>query len=132
VERGGSPRACILREVREETSYILTDVIFRGLLTWDGFETQPGGLYIFTAEAPEGEPQECAEGCLEWKRRDWVFSSPEVVSNIPIFGPLVLGEAGGSISSREVVPPQHFHFSYQDGRIIRYEILPLTNGWNVE
>jgi 8-oxo-dGTP diphosphatase len=127
LEPGEAPRACILREVREETGYQLAEVAFRGVLTWDGFETPPGGLYIFMARAPEDDPLasatwECPEGRLEWKQRDWVLSSPEVVSNIHIFGPHVFG---GS-------PPQHYHFTYQDGKIIRHEMKPLSNGWNVE
>jgi 8-oxo-dGTP diphosphatase len=70
LEPGESPRSCILREVYEETGYRLTRVSFRGILTWDGFETPSGGLYIFTADAPERENQpaawECPEGLLMW------------------------------------------------------------------
>jgi 8-oxo-dGTP diphosphatase len=116
LEPGETPRACILREVREETGYLLEEVNFAGLLTWDGFETPPGGLYLFTAAAPPGEPLESAEGRLAWKPREWVLSSPEVVSNIHIFGPHVLN---GS-------PPQVYHFEYRDGQILRYSILPYA------
>jgi len=91
-------------------------------LTWDGFETPPGGMYIFTGKAPAGNPHVCDEGQLEWKPREWVFSSPEVVSNIPVFGPLVLGNA----------PTQRYHFSYKEGKIVQYEIMPLSGGWIVE
>jgi len=115
LEPGESAIACIVREVREETGYLLAEAAFRGLITWDGFETPPGGLYLFTAEAPPGEPQECSEGELAWKPRAWVFSSPEVVSNIHIFGPLVMDGA----------PPQEYSFSYRDGRISNYEIRAL-------
>jgi 8-oxo-dGTP diphosphatase len=88
---------------------------FGGLLTWEGFEIPPGRLYLFTAQAPEGEPQETLEGRLAWKPCDWVFSSPEVVSNIHVFGPHVIaGE-----------PPRRYHFTYQGGKILRYEFLPL-------
>lgn len=121
LEPGETPRDCVLREVREETGFCLAEVAFGGILTWDGFETPPGGLYIFTAAAPSGEPRACPEGPLEWKPRDWVFSSPEVVSNIHVFGPLVLG---GS-------PPRRYHFSYADGKIIQYQDLPLSPGWDV-
>lgn len=115
LEPGESPRACVLREVREETGFVLSDVAFAGLLTWDGFETPPGGLYLFTAEAPSGEPLACSEGPLAWMPRSWVFQAPEVVSNIHIFGPLVLSAA----------PPQEYYFSYQASQIQRYEIRPL-------
>jgi 8-oxo-dGTP diphosphatase len=126
LEPGESPRACILREVHEETGYRLTRATFRGILTWDGYETPAGGLYIFTAMVPVREDQpvtwECPEGQLTWKPREWVFSSPEVVSNIPVFAPLVLGDA----------PPQIYHFSYQSGKIIQHEIRPFSTEWNVE
>ena len=114
LEPGESPRECILREVFEETGYRLGQVNFAGILTWNGFETPPGGLYIFTAAAPAGEPRESVEGALAWKPRDWVLSSPEVVSNIHIFGPHVFN---GS-------PPQVYHFEYQAGEIARYAIGP--------
>lgn len=116
LEEGESPRACVLREVREETGFALEEVTFCGILTWDGFETPPGGLYIYTAEAPEGEPAPCSEGLLEWKDRGWVFSDLGVVSNIHVFGPLALDGA----------PPQRYHFSYDRGVIARYKVLPLS------
>jgi 8-oxo-dGTP diphosphatase len=122
LEPGESPRECILREVREETGYHIPNAVFRGVLTWEGFETPPGGLYIFTATAPEGQPQECSEGELEWKPREWIFTAPEAVSNIAIFGPFVLG----------IAPAQEYHFTYRDGKIVHYKILPLPNGWNLE
>ncbi len=118
IEPGESPRACILREIREETGYVVNDVTFAGLLTWEGFETPSGGLFIFTAEAPDGDPLDCSEGTLAWKPRSWVFSSPEVVSNIHIFGPLVLNGR----------PAQTYHFQYEDGKIAAYEFRPLSSG----
>jgi 8-oxo-dGTP diphosphatase len=121
LEPGEAPRTCVLREVYEETGYQLAAVTFCGLLTWDGFETPPGGLYIFTAEAPPGEPLRCDEGELAWKPRGWVFSSPQVVSNIHIVGPLVLAGA----------PPCIYHFSYRDGKIVDYKALPLSLAGNM-
>jgi len=119
LEPDEAPRAGILREVREETGFQLKTARFGGLLTWDGFETPPGGLFIYTAEAPPGEPTACNEGRLDWKPREWVFSSSEVVSNIHVFGPPVF--AGAS--------PQVYHFTYRDGKILEYSIQPLPDAW---
>lgn len=119
LEPGEEPLTSVLREVREETGYVLSAARFAGLLTWEGFETPPGGLYIYEAQAPEGEPRSCDEGTLAWKPREWVFSAPEVVSNIHIFGPLVLNGC----------PPQVYHFVYQEGKVLRYEFRALPDSW---
>jgi 8-oxo-dGTP diphosphatase len=115
IEPGESALAGALREVHEETGFQLDDLHFAGILTWDGFETPPGGLYIYTAEALEGDVVENGEGELAWKPRDWVFSDPGVVSNIHVFGPVVFN---GSV-------PQEYYFEYRDGAILRYEFREL-------
>jgi len=122
IEPGEAPIEACLREVREETGYRLTALHFAGLLTWKGFARpeEPatnfsGGLYIFTAEAPPGEPAACDEGRLEWKLRTWMFSSPEVVSNIHVFGPLILDGAAAQV----------YHFDYRGGEIQGHRIFPL-------
>ncbi len=118
LEPGESPLAGILREVREETGFNLSAARFAGVLTWQGFEIDDGGLYIFTAEAPAGEPALCSEGEIAWKPRPWVFTSPQVVSNIHRFAPLALNGA----------PPQRYHFVYRAGQIQSYQIYPLPEG----
>ena len=121
IKAGESPIESCLREVYEETGYRVHQAHFGGVLTWDGFETPPGGLYIFTATAPPGDPAPIDnEGQLAWKTRRWVCSAPEVVSNIHRFLPLLLaGE-----------PPQHYYFSYRNGCIIRHAVRPLPEEIN--
>ena len=119
IQDGESPLACIRREIKEETGFVVGAPRFCGLLTWQGFEVPPGGLYIFSAQAPQGDPIECTEGILAWKSRDWVFSSPEVVSNIHVFGPKILYS--------DPPPPQIFHFQYQDGQIKHFRMDPFPS-----
>lgn len=115
IQPGEAPLAACLREVEEETGYVLNGARFAGLLTWTGFEVNDGGLYLFVAEAPPGEPRSTPEGDLQWKPRAWVLSAPEVVSNIPHFAPLILDGA----------PPQVYHFDYYAGEIVNFTIRPL-------
>lgn len=115
IEPGERPLAACLREVQEETGYHLPTARFAGLLTWAGFETGSGGVYLFTAPAPDGAPVSGAEGDLRWQTCGWVFTAPEVVTNIQHFGPAILKGAA----------PRQYHFVYQAGRIERSAELPL-------
>ena len=122
IEPGETPRQAIIREVAEETGYIIEDPKFSGLLTWDGFEIPPGGIVMFTAEVPKRGFINNHEGDLAWKLRDWACSSPEVVDNIHVFLPRILA---GEI-------PLHFHFSYRDGVRIKDIISDLPEGYDPE
>jgi 8-oxo-dGTP diphosphatase len=117
IEPGEAPLAACLREVLEETGYRLPTARCAGLLTWDGFETPPGGLYIYAAEAPAEEPGPCGEGERRWHPWNWMLTSPQVVSNIHHFGPEVLAGA----------PPRWHHFVYERGEIVGYR----ASAWNL-
>ncbi|MCC7358209.1 MAG: 8-oxo-dGTP diphosphatase [Anaerolineales bacterium] len=119
LEPGEAPLAGVLREVREETGYVLPFARFRGVLTWEGYEVPPGGLYLFTAEAPAspGDPRPCDEGDLAWHPRAWVLTAPEVVSNLHRFGAAVLGTE----------KPAWHHCRYQAGQLTTHEQRPLPS-----
>ena len=119
---GETPKEAVIREVAEETGYSITDPDFAGLLTWDGFEIPPGGIAIFTAQVPHRQFKSNHEGELAWMDREFACTSPEVVDNIHIFLPMILGGE----------PPRHYHFSYRDGLRIRDQILDLPEDFNPE
>jgi hypothetical protein len=97
----------------------MTTARFAGLLTWTGFEIADGGLYLFTAEAPPGEPLAATlEGELRWWRRQQAVASPQVVSNLHIILPYLLNP----------VPPQMYHMTYQAGVLSEHTIRPLPDG----
>jgi len=123
LEPGETPVACIQREVREETGFIIRVYHYGGIVTWRGYSftdtpMPPAGLYLFTADAPEGEPAPCSEGELAWKPLDWVLTAPGVVDNIPLFLPAVLAGA----------PPQEYHFEYRLETLRGHTFRPLP-GW---
>jgi 8-oxo-dGTP diphosphatase len=122
LENGESPHSGCLREVQEETGYSLRKASFHGVLTWHSYEVPDGGLYIFSARAPQYEPCQTPEGTLSWKKRDWVFSSPEVVDNIHQFGPYIF----------EDHTPCIHHFNYDAGEIQSYQRYQLPEAllWN--
>lgn len=61
-----SPKAAAIRETREETGIVLTDMTYCGLLT----ETSPVKYnwicFTYLAEVPMMKPPICHEGWLEW------------------------------------------------------------------
>lgn len=113
LHAGETPLAGCLREVQEETGYVVTTARAAGALTWAGFEIADGGLYLFTAEAPAGDPSLTEEGELRWWPQAEAVRSPEVVSNLHIVLPLILAGA----------PPQTYHMLYAaNGALQRHEV----------
>lgn len=115
IEPGESPYKSCLREVEEETGFTPKKLIFGGILTWKGFEIDEGGLYIFTALAPDGDPRPSTEGKLAWLQKQHVLTSPEVVENIHYFGPAVFSG----------FPPSCYHFEYDHRTILKHRVFPL-------
>lgn len=117
IEPGETPNAACIREVLEETGFIIPAPKFHGLLSWEGFEIPFGSLYMFSSEAPPGQDAVTnGEGDLEWKSIDWVLTSDDVVDNLHLVTPHILaGE-----------PAQCHHFVYRDGHMVdsRISVLP--------
>ena len=67
-EEGESPDECLLREVKEETGYTLTSYTMRGIVTFHsgGDTNEIEYMFLYTADAFEGEQTACDEGVLKW------------------------------------------------------------------
>lgn len=113
IEQGETPSQACLREVKEETGILLTSVTFRGIVYWNN----EGGMYVYLAETTQKDVTSSYEGKLEWKSLEWILSSSEVVSNIPLFLKPMLDLN---------LPPQVHSFIYtQEGDIKQHHIKEL-------
>lgn len=69
-EEGESPEECMLREVREETGFAVTQWRYRGIVTFvsDIYGTEY--MHLFTCTGWTGTPKPCNEGVLEWVEKE--------------------------------------------------------------
>lgn len=61
-EADESPEECVLREVKEETGYMLTSYRFRGIVTFVSGNGVTEYMHLFTADEFEGKSIACSEG----------------------------------------------------------------------
>jgi 8-oxo-dGTP diphosphatase len=100
IEQDETPKESMIREIEEETGIQLDPltVIYKGYLTWNVFDANGEGLYIFLVELDSAytfdTPLKLREGILDWKKIDWIndFENYGVADNIPYFLPFVLNE----------------------------------------
>ena len=76
LEEGESPAECLLREVKEETGLVLKQFRQRGIVTFISDEWESEYMFLYTADAFEGELTDCNEGTLEWIAKEDVYSLP--------------------------------------------------------
>lgn len=77
LEDGESPFECARREIFEETGVQVTDLNYRGIITFvsDLYGTEY--MHLFTATKYDGEINyDCNEGKLEWVKKDIVPTLP--------------------------------------------------------
>ena len=72
-----SPEECLLREAQEETGLTLTGGKGRGVVTFLNTCCEGEYMFLFTADAFEGDLKECDEGDLQWVKRDFLDSLPK-------------------------------------------------------
>jgi len=121
IDPGETPRACVIREVHEETGLLLRAPRFGGIVTWTGHTTASSGMYAYTADLPPGAdpgaiPREMDEGTLHWvDLADLLALRVPAVSNIPVFlAPMLAGAA-----------PQEYRLFYQGDTLTGHAVGPL-------
>lgn len=82
----------MIREIKEETDISLThkQLKYCGTVTWDAFDAQGTGLYLFIADVGDCQletPIATDEGILDWKTLDWINdkNNTGIAHNIPYF-----------------------------------------------
>lgn len=123
IEVGETPRVAVIREVREEAAIDLLcadSLQYGGVLTWDSPlpEHGVGGSHLFMATFADASvvsnATSGAEGDLHWLPVQQVIDGEcQVVSNIPIFLPLLL----------EAEAATRYHFNYDEcDQIVNYTV----------
>lgn len=99
LEKGETPRQCILREIKEETGISLSDVEYKGNVIWGADGSYSGGMYAFIARLPDTyeyhTPVKMEEGILDWKKIDWLLHKENMgVANLKYFLHTMLSDPG--------------------------------------
>jgi 8-oxo-dGTP diphosphatase len=77
LEENESPEEGILREVKEETGLTLTDLKYRGIVTFVSDRYEGEYMHLFTAERFAGELRDCDEGEIAWIRKSDFAALPQ-------------------------------------------------------
>ncbi|MGO4938034.1 NUDIX hydrolase [Fundicoccus sp. Sow4_H7] len=78
-EKGETPEACAIREIKEETGLSATKMELKGVITFPNFTQNDIDWYCFVYVITEFEGQlipECDEGTLSWVDYDEVLKKP--------------------------------------------------------
>lgn len=75
-EEGESPYDCVIREVFEETGYLLAAARYRGVVTFVSDVWESEQMHLFTSADFVGEEHDCCEGVPEWVPIDQVTDLP--------------------------------------------------------
>ncbi len=94
LEAGESPLACVLREVREETGIILTDIHQVGIIDFLNTECEDERMWLYVAEVEEEITPECDEGVLAWFPENELFDLPMWEGDRTFLGRMLAGERG--------------------------------------
>ncbi|MFT8361858.1 MAG: 8-oxo-dGTP diphosphatase [Sporolactobacillus sp.] len=123
LEVDESPKACVLREIWEETGLRPGTVVYRGIASWQAEGAAVEGMYLFLADISTEQkpvtPIATREGILDWKAIDWIVSK-ETVGAVPSL----------RFFMKEVLHPEaweaaDFHFAFDGSQLLHAEKRPL-------
>ncbi|WP_255294785.1 8-oxo-dGTP diphosphatase [Bacillus sp. AFS041924] len=120
IEKDETIERSVQREISEETGIHieLSQLTYKGKVTWHEADVDFGGMYVFLAEVPSDlqydTPFKTNEGILDWKKIDWVVSDKNqgVGECIPYFLPILLGD--------ERI--HHYSFYYKEKTVVNVVI----------
>ncbi len=93
MERGESPEECAMREIKEETGYTVSELAFRGIVTFISDKWEHELMFLYTADHFSGTMRtDCPEGELCWVPKDEVLSLPAWEGDRYFLRPLLTGE----------------------------------------
>ncbi|MDY0295289.1 MAG: NUDIX domain-containing protein [Acholeplasmataceae bacterium] len=116
IKKGEDALLSMQRELIEETDHAITLEHIKpcGYLTWNSFDVNGQGLYLFLIEVDDSfdikTPKATDEGLLDWKNISWVIDENNlgVAHNIKHFLPIML-------SSEE---KYHYHCTFEGNQLV--------------
>jgi 8-oxo-dGTP diphosphatase len=110
------PLSCIKREILEETGIAIDNVqiIYKGYLTWNTFDANGNGLYLYLVNVPNDfiyeTPIKTKEGILDWKSIDWILDTNNygLAHNIQYFLPKMLNHTEN----------YHYHCVFENQKLV--------------
>lgn len=74
LEKGETPRECVLREIREEASLEVTELKYRGKVNFISDICEDEIMHLFTAKSESEDFSLCVEGELKWIAKEDILS----------------------------------------------------------
>jgi 8-oxo-dGTP diphosphatase len=111
LDPGESPEDCVIREVREESGFIISNPVMKGFITFPLFDgVDDWYVFLFTADKFEGGIIDSAEGELMW-------ISDEKLSGLNLW-------EGDKIFIKWIFQEKFFSakFLYHEGKYVSHEV----------
>jgi 8-oxo-dGTP diphosphatase len=114
IERDEDPLSSALREVKEESGLMVTNIRLRGVYNIDAGKETGIILFIFTCITPSREVTECSEGTLHWVPLDEVDKLP-LVEDLPYLLPRLFGP-----TANDTILFAHASYDAADQFVLRF------------